>query len=88
MRILVVEDHHDTAEQFARLLRRGGHEVTCAGSIKEAQTHALLTPDKDRACVFDVLISDLDLPDGSGRELMRSLAQCYPIRGSRLAVTA
>jgi len=81
MRILVVEDHHDTAEQFARLLRRAGHKVTCAGSIKEAQTHALLTPDKDRACVFDVLISDLDLPDGSGRELMRSLAQCYPIRG-------
>ena len=81
MRILVVEDHYDTAEQFARLLRRAGHEVTCAGSIKEAQTHALVTPDKDRACVFDVLISDLDLPDGSGRELMRRLAQRCPIRG-------
>jgi signal transduction histidine kinase/CheY-like chemotaxis protein len=81
MRILVVEDHHDTAEQFARLLRRAGHEVICAGRIKEAQNYALETPDKDRACVFDILISDLDLPDGSGRELMRNLTQRYPIRG-------
>jgi len=79
MRVLVVEDHHDTAEQFARLLRRAGHEVICAGSIKEAQTHALVAPDQNRACAFDILISDLDLPDGSGRELMRNLAQRYPI---------
>jgi PAS domain S-box-containing protein len=81
MRILVVEDHPDTAEQFARLLRRAGHDVVCAGSIKEAKTHALVTPDKNRERVFDILISDLDLPDGSGRELMHSLAQRYPIHG-------
>jgi CheY-like chemotaxis protein len=81
MRVLVVEDHPDTAEQFARLLKRAGHEVICAGSIKEAQTHALVTPDKNRACAFDILISDLDLPDGSGLDLMRNLGQLYPIRG-------
>jgi CheY-like chemotaxis protein len=81
MRVLVVEDHPDTAEQFARLLRHVGHEVVCAGSIKEAQTCALVTPGQDRACAFDILISDLDLPDGSGRELMRNLAQRYPIHG-------
>ncbi len=81
MRVLVVEDHPDTAEQFARLLRRAGHEVICAGSIKEAQTYAAVTPDQNRACAFDILISDLDLPDGSGRELMRNLAQRYPIHG-------
>jgi PAS domain S-box-containing protein len=81
MRVLVVEDHRDTAEQFARLLKHAGHEVICAGSIKEAQTYALMTPDQNRACPFDILISDLDLPDGSGLELMRNLAQRYPIRG-------
>lgn len=81
MRVLVVEDHPDTAEQFARLLRRAGHEVVCAGSIEEAQTCALVAPGQDRACAFDILISDLDLPDGSGRELMRNLAQRYPIHG-------
>ena len=81
MRVLVVEDHPDTAEQFARLLRRAGHEVVCAASIQEAQTCALVTPGQNRACAFDILISDLDLPDGSGRELMRNLAQRYRIRG-------
>ncbi len=81
MRVLVVEDHPDTAEQFARLLRRAGHEVVCAGSIKEAETCASVAPGQNRACAFDILISDLDLPDGSGRELMRNLAQRYPIRG-------
>ena len=81
MRVLVVEDHRDTAEQFARLLKRAGHEVICAGSIKEAQTYALVTPDQNRTCAFDILISDLDLPDGSGLQLMRNLAQRYPIRG-------
>ena len=81
LRILVVEDHRDTAEQFARLLRRAGHEVVCAGTVKEAQAHALVTPDKNRACAFDILISDLDLPDGSGRELMHNLARRCPIRG-------
>ena len=81
MRVLVVEDHPDTAEQFARLLRRAGHEVVCAGGIKEAQTCALVAPGQNRACAFDIVISDLDLPDGSGRELMRHLAQRYPIHG-------
>ena len=81
MRVLVVEDHPDTAEQFARLLRRAGHEVVCAGGIKEAQTYALVAADQNRTCAFDILISDLDLPDGSGRELMRHLAQRYPIHG-------
>ena len=85
LRVLVVEDHPDTAEQFARLLKRAGHEVICAGSIREAQTYAMVTPAPDRACAFDILISDLDLPDGSGRDLMRNLAKCYPIRGIALS---
>lgn len=81
VRVLVVEDHPDTAEQFARLLRRAGHEVTCAGTIAEAQTYALAPPDQNRTCAFDILISDVDLPDGSGRELMRNLMQRCSIRG-------
>jgi PAS domain S-box-containing protein len=81
MRVLVVEDHMDTAEQFARLLQRAGHEVICAANIKQAQMYAMVTPDPNRTCAFDILISDLDLPDGSGRDLMRNLADRYPIRG-------
>jgi signal transduction histidine kinase/ActR/RegA family two-component response regulator len=81
LRVLVVEDHRDTADQFARLLQRAGHEVVCANSIREAQEYAAAAPAPDRTCAFDVLISDLDLPDGSGRDLMRHLAQSCPIRG-------
>ena len=81
MRVLVVEDHLDTAEQFARLLQRAGHEVICAATIKEAQMYALVTPDPNRTCAFDILISDLDLPDGSGRDLMRNLSARYSIKG-------
>jgi signal transduction histidine kinase/CheY-like chemotaxis protein len=81
LRVLVVEDHPDTAEQFARLLKRAGHEVVCATSIREAQQYAIITPAKDRSCAFDVLISDVDLPDGSGRDLMRNLTQRYAIHG-------
>ena len=81
VRVLVVEDHPDTAEQFARLLKRAGHEVTCAGTIKEAQTYALAAGDRNRPDAFDILISDVDLPDGSGLELMRNLAQRCSIRG-------
>jgi PAS domain S-box-containing protein len=85
LRVLVVEDHPDTAEQFARLLKRAGHEVICASSIKEAQMYAMVTPAQDRTCAFDILISDLDLPDGSGRDLMRNLAKRYSIRGIALS---
>jgi CheY-like chemotaxis protein len=81
LRVLVVEDHIDTAEQFARLLQRAGHEVICAASIKQAQMYAMMTPDPKRTCAFDILISDLDLPDGSGRDLMRNLSERCPIRG-------
>jgi two-component system CheB/CheR fusion protein len=81
MCVLVVEDHLDTAEGFARLLERAGHEVICARNIREAQKYALTTPGRNRLCPFDILISDLDLPDGSGRDLMRNLAARYPIRG-------
>jgi PAS domain S-box-containing protein len=81
MCVLVVEDHFDTAEQFARLLKRSGHEVICARTIREAQNYAVTTPAQGRACAFNILISDLDLPDGSGRDLMRNLGKRYPIRG-------
>ncbi|HMJ04942.1 MAG TPA: ATP-binding protein, partial [Chthoniobacterales bacterium] len=72
LRVLLVEDHPDTADQLTRLLMRAGHKVTCAASLKEARERA--TPDAgSEDCPFDILISDLGLPDGSGHELMRDL---------------
>lgn len=70
LRILLVEDHADTARQLTRLLQHVGHEVTWASSISEARE---LIAHRDRTRDFNILISDLGLPDGSGHDLMRDL---------------
>jgi len=66
LRILLVEDNSDTARIMRRLLALDGHAVQWAGDIaaglKLAATHE-----------FDLLLSDLGLPDGSGVDLMRTL---------------
>jgi PAS domain S-box-containing protein len=77
-RILLVEDHADTAEQLARLLRRVGHQVITAGTLAEAHDRASVNP-------FDLLLSDLGLPDGNGHELMRDFAGRYGVPGIALS---
>src|SRR6185295_9859 len=78
LRVLLVEDHADTAEQLTRLLKRAGHDVICAATVKEAL-------DRAESRVFDLLISDLGLPDGSGYDLMRDLARPKRIPGIALS---
>jgi two-component system CheB/CheR fusion protein len=64
--VLLVEDHADTAKVMRRLLTREGHRVQLAGTLADAL-------DAARARTFDLLISDLGLPDGSGADLLRTL---------------
>jgi signal transduction histidine kinase len=78
LRVLLVEDHSDTAEQLTRLLRKAGHRVSCAATVKEALA-------RGRVGGFDILISDLGLPDGSGYDLMRELADAQHIPGIALS---
>jgi CheY-like chemotaxis protein len=78
LRVLLVEDHPDTALQLTRLLKRAGHSVTCVGSVKEGLASA-------RGGEFDILISDLGLPDGTGYDLMRDLARECAIPGIALS---
>ena len=61
-RILLVEDHPDSAEALAHLLSALGHEVEVAGSVAQALA-------ADWSAV-DVLVSDIGLPDGSGLDLL------------------
>lgn len=61
-RILVLEDHVDTAHALARLLERDGFEVSVAGLLSEALS---LCREKH----FDVLLVDLELPDGNAMSL-------------------
>jgi signal transduction histidine kinase len=77
LKILLVDDHADTLRVMSRLLRKLDHRVTTAES-KSAALAAAATND------FDLLISDIGLPDGTGLELMRELLATRPIRGIAL----
>jgi signal transduction histidine kinase/CheY-like chemotaxis protein len=63
LRILLVDDHIDTCTVMGKLLAARGHKVTVAHDMKSALK-------KVAGDEFDVLISDVGLPDGSGIELM------------------
>ncbi len=69
LRILLVEDHGDTAKVMKRLLVGKGHEVETAADVATALELAGGSgPDP-----FDLMLSDLGLPDGSGLDLLRML---------------
>lgn len=71
VRILLVDDHHDTRRVLGQLLEKRGHGVKAASTMKQALT-AL---EEER---FDVLLSDIGLPDGSGNELVTLAKQRQP----------
>jgi len=66
LRILLVDDHQDTCAALEKLLVRRGHLVAATHNVRSAMEAAV----RNR---FDLLISDIALPDGSGMELMMQL---------------
>lgn len=87
--LLLVEDHADTAQVMARMLRRSGFQVTVASSIAQAlaETEAArkAVNDSGRSRPIRLVVSDLGLPDGTGHELMRELSQKHRLRGIALS---
>jgi DNA-binding response OmpR family regulator len=68
--ILVVDDHADTADVIARIVRRLGHTAACAGTCARARAAAAAqTP--------DLVIGDAGLPDGDGLALLAELKAAY-----------
>ena len=65
-RVLLVDDHYDTCIGMKRMLERHGYEITVAHTAEQAV-------EKVRAEKFDLLISDIGLPDRSGYDLMREV---------------
>ena len=78
LRLLVVEDHPDSAELLAELLQHHGHTVQIATTASDAIALANEHP-------FDVVLSDVGLPDASGYELMAQLRERFAMKG--IAVT-
>ncbi len=76
--LLVIEDHQPTLEVLARLLRKQGHDVTTASSVATALDTAARHH-------FDLVISDIGLPDGNGIDLMVQLTRDYGLRGIALS---
>jgi two-component system, chemotaxis family, CheB/CheR fusion protein len=66
LRLLLVEDHDDSADLLAELLKNHGYSVRIARNAGDALTLASVE-------VFDVVVSDVGLPDASGYELMEKL---------------
>ncbi len=77
MRILLVEDHEDSNRSLTNLLRRRGYHVQSALNFQSAL-------DLSAKEEFDVLISDLALPDGNGIDLMQTLQSTRPLLGIAL----
>ncbi len=78
LRLLIVDDHEATRTVLSRLLGRAGHQVTLAATMEDALRAF-------EAGQFDVVISDLGLPDGSGLDLIRALQQQRPVAGIALS---
>jgi len=74
LRLLIVEDHGDTARALHRLMTKAGYEVSIAGNVAAA----LALAGRE---TFDLLISDLGLPDGTGYDVMTGLQKIQPLPG-------
>ena len=72
LRILLVEDNADTLRILHRLLERAGCNVTPTQSVSTALDAARKARGEGGE-KFDLVISDLGLPDGDGRDIMREL---------------
>jgi PAS domain S-box-containing protein len=77
LRILLVEDHDDTRRTLARLLAHFGHQIVVAHS----QQSALETL---RSKAFDVVLSDIGLPDGSGYDVISEAKRNRRVAGIAL----
>ena len=78
VRVLLVEDHPGTASAMSRLLRTQGFSVDYAATCSEAIQALEMTR-------YDLMVSDIGLPDGSGLELMRHARAVSGIAGIALS---
>jgi signal transduction histidine kinase len=78
LRILLVEDHADTNETLTMLLKLRGYSVVSAMNVRSAVE--LATQHE-----FDVLISDLGLPDGEAKDVLKEVVSRYGTVGIALS---
>ena len=74
LRVLFVDDHADTTLVMSKLLSRYGHKVRTAACAADA----LELAGKEQ---FDVIVSDIGLPDATGYELMQQIKSRHSMKG-------
>jgi two-component system OmpR family response regulator len=80
LRVLLVEDADDIRDLLALLLRSEGAEVCAVGTARAAMAAAA-------TWTFDILLTDLGLPDLAGEHLIRELRATMPRRVRVVVVT-
>jgi CheY-like chemotaxis protein len=80
LRLLLVEDHADSAELLAELLESHGYSVRIAATASAA----LACAGEEK---FDLVVSDVGLPDLSGYDLMQQLRDRFALKGIALTGT-
>ena len=78
LRILLVDDNRDTLHYLAGILEQRGHSVDPAINYRTASKLA-------RSNTYDLLISDIELPDGTGLDIIRELQRRHPTPGIALS---
>lgn len=78
LRVLLVDDHADTLRVMVRHLQSAGHFVR--GSTDAAGALAWVAAEP-----FDVVVSDIGLPDTDGYTLMRQIRSCSDVPGIALS---
>ncbi|WP_178133469.1 response regulator [Vineibacter terrae] len=81
MRILIVDDESCIVDEVCDFLRRRGHEPVPAGSVEEAARTL------DTAPPFDVVLTDMKMPQGSGLDVLRACNRTRPPRPTTLLMT-
>jgi hypothetical protein len=79
--ILLVEDHADTRYALDKVLRKWGHEVASAPTVRTGLALA-------RSKSFDAILSDIGLPDGDGFGFIREVKKTSSQGAVALAATA
>lgn len=69
--ILLIDDHAAIRETLTEVLTDCGHSVVCAENQTKALAHLAQRP-------FDLVLTDLMLPDGSGMEILAESKKLYP----------
>jgi two-component system OmpR family response regulator len=69
--LLIVEDDAEMRDLLRKVLEKEGYQITVAGDGREATASLSRTP-------FDLVVTDMLMPDDGGLELLRSIRKTQP----------